>query len=197
MSKYILVIGDIVDFTDPETKEVYRGRIDEIRAGRDKKNNRDYLVRFNEPLWGIHDLAWCSKDNLELVKANSKGYTFITTSSASTISYPPIYDNSNLTIKMTDTLQKSSMSSGGMAGDNGAGSSRHQNYPWTKYYVKSDDFFDILKVAFDDTYGSEHEWHPEDLYINVSCVLEVVSNTLSNMVRINAGKPLHGVKDPS
>ena len=68
------------------------------------------------------------------------------------------------------------------------------DYPWTPYYVTSDDFFEILRVAFDDTYGSDHKWHPEDLYVNVSCVLEVVSNTLANMVRIKAGKELSGVK---
>ena len=66
--------------------------------------------------------------------------------------------------------------------------------PWLAYYVTSDDFFEILRVAFDDTYGSGHKWHPEDLYVNVSCVLEVVSNTLANMVRIKAGKELSGVK---
>jgi hypothetical protein len=69
------------------------------------------------------------------------------------------------------------------------------DHPWTPYYLTSDDFFDILKVAFDDTYGSDHRWHPEDLYINVSCVLEIVSNTLANMVRIKAGRELYGVKE--
>ena len=69
------------------------------------------------------------------------------------------------------------------------------DYPWTAYYLTSDDFFDILRIAFDDTYGSDHKWHPEDLYINVSCVLEIVSNTLANMVRTTAGKPLRGVKE--
>lgn len=66
--------------------------------------------------------------------------------------------------------------------------------PWTAYYLTSDEFFEILRVAFDDTYGSDHKWHPEDLYVNVSCVLEVVSNTLANMVRIKAGRQLYGVK---
>lgn len=68
------------------------------------------------------------------------------------------------------------------------------DYPWTAYYLTSDDFFEILRVSFDDTYGSDHKWHPEDLYVNVSCVLEIVSNTLANMVRIKAGKELHGVR---
>ena len=69
--------------------------------------------------------------------------------------------------------------------------------PWIPYYVTSDEFFDILKVAFNDTYGDKGgtPYHPEDLYANVSCVLEVVSNTLANMVRIKAGRSLHGVRE--
>lgn len=94
----------------------------------------------------------------------------------------------------------------GVAGDNGAGQDININVsskiqtstiddrPWMAYYLTSDDFFDILKVAFEDTYGSDHRWHPEDLYVNVSCVLEVVSNTLAGMVHIKAGRELRGVK---
>lgn len=110
---------------------------------------------------------------------------------------------------MKPTVTYTSNYAGGSAGDSGAYQNIHvtasntlnestiserPDYPWTPYYVTSDDFFDILRVAFDDTYGSDHRWHPEDLYVNVSCVLEVVSNTLSNMVRIKAGKELSGVK---
>ena len=95
-------------------------------------------------------------------------------------------------VSPTVTMQTSTTSYG-TAGDNGAGSSE-PTYPWSPYYLKSDEFFEILRVAFDDTYGSDHNWHPEDLYINVSCVLEVVSNTLANMVRIKAGRDLYGVK---
>lgn len=89
----------------------------------------------------------------------------------------------NIQVTASNTLNESTIS-------------KDHNYPWSPYYVTSDDFFDILKVAFDDTYGSDHRWHPEDLYVNVSCVLEVVSNTLANMVRIKAGKDLQGVKEP-
>lgn len=115
---------------------------------------------------------------------------------------------------MNPTVSYASSRAGESAGDNGAYQNIHvtasattkestvshgdgiPDYPWTPYYVTSDDFFGILKVAFDDTYGSDHRWHPEDLYVNVSCVLEVVSNTLANMVRIKAGKDLQGVKEP-
>lgn len=69
--------------------------------------------------------------------------------------------------------------------------------PWMAYYVTADDFFDILRVAYEDTYGggSETPWHPEDMYTNVSCVLEIVTNTLSNMARLKSGLPLSGIKE--
>jgi hypothetical protein len=52
-------------------------------------------------------------------------------------------------------------------------------------------------VAFDDTYGggTGTPWHPEDMYINVLTTLEVVTNTLSNMAKIKAGRPLKGIKE--
>lgn len=98
----------------------------------------------------------------------------------------PLSDWENIKINSSNNVTTSTQTIGGAMTDH--------NYPWSPYYVTSDDFFDILRVAFEDTYGSDHRWHPEDLYINVSCVLEVVSNTLANMVRIKAGKELHGVK---
>lgn len=97
----------------------------------------------------------------------------------------PLNDQHNINVTASATTKESTISH----------SDGIPDYPWTPYYVTSDDFFDILRVAFDDTYGSDHRWHPEDLYVNVSCVLEVVSNTLANMVRIKAGKELHGVKE--
>ena len=88
----------------------------------------------------------------------------------------------NINVTASSTLNKSTIS-------------ETPDYPWSPYYVTSDEFFDILRIAFEDTYGSDHRWHPEDLYINVSCVLEIVSNTLANMVRIKSGRELHGVKE--
>jgi len=69
--------------------------------------------------------------------------------------------------------------------------------PWTNYYVNADEFFSILRIAFDDTYGggSDTPWHPEDMYVNVLTTLEVVTNTLSNMANIKAGRPLKGLKE--
>jgi hypothetical protein len=73
----------------------------------------------------------------------------------------------------------------------------YNDKPWTAYYVTADEFFDILRIAYDDTYGggSETPWHPEDMYTNVSCVLEVVTNTLANMANLKSKKPLKGIKD--
>ena len=62
------------------------------------------------------------------------------------------------------------------------------------YYLTSRQFFKVLETAFNDTYGSDGEWHPEDLYTNVECVLEVVTNTLSNTMRIKSGQTARGIK---
>jgi hypothetical protein len=69
--------------------------------------------------------------------------------------------------------------------------------PWMAYYVTADEFFDILRIAYDDTYGgsSDTPWHPEDIYVNVSCVLEVVTNTLSNMAKLKSGRQVKGIKE--
>jgi len=69
--------------------------------------------------------------------------------------------------------------------------------PWTAYYVTADEFFDVLRLAFDETYGggSETPWHPEDMYVNVSTTLEIVANTLSNMANIKSGRQLKGIKE--
>jgi hypothetical protein len=184
MSKYILVAGDIVDFTDPKSGKVHRGFIDQYAKGR--PHGRDYSVKFDSP-WHGFDKAWCSQDDLELVRATSRSSTV--TFATSHITNPPLKsDPSNIKINQSGNVTTSTQTIGGKYKDH--------NYPWSPYYVTSDDFFDILRVAFDDTYGSDHRWHPEDLYVNVSSVLEVVSNTLANMVRIKAGKELSGVKIP-
>ena len=193
MSKYVLVEGDIVDFTDSATGKVHRGFIDKYQKGRDvlprtMDAKRDYLVNFDNPLWdGGHKEAWCAREDLELVRPTKTSST-VTFATNSVINPPLKSDPSNIKINQSNKVTTSTQTIG-------AGYTDH-NYPWSPYYVTSDDFFDILKVAFDDTYGSDHRWHPEDLYVNVSSVLEVLSNTLANMVRIKAGKDLSGVKAP-
>lgn len=184
MSKYILVTGDIVDFTDPTSGKVHRGFVDQYAKGR--PHNRDYYVKFDKP-WHGFDKAWCSADDLELVRSTRAMQT-VTFTASSVTDEPPKFDPSNIKINQSDKVTTSTQTFG-------SGGDSH-NYPWSPYYITSDEFFEILRVAFDDTYGSDHRWHPEDLYINVSSVLEVVSNTLANMVRIKAGKELSGVKIP-
>ena len=198
MSKYILVEGDIVDFTDSATGKVHRGFIDKYQKGRDvlprtKDAKRDYLVNFDNPLWdGGNKEAWCAWEDLELVRPTKKNPNQTITFASSHVTNPPLKsDPSNIKINQSSnvtTTTTQTFNNELKLGDH--------NYPWSPYYITSDDFFDILRVAFDDTYGSDHRWHPEDLYVNVSCVLEVVSNTLANMVRIKAGKELSGVKIP-
>lgn len=189
MSKYVLVEGDIVDFTDSTTGKVHRGFIDKYQKGRDvlprtMDAKRDYLVNFDNPLWdGGHKEAWCAREDLELVRPTKTSSTV--TFATSSVTNPPLkFDPSNIKINQSDKVTTTTQTVG-----------KDHNYPWSPYYITSDDFFDILRVAFDDTYGSDHRWHPEDLYVNVSCVLEVVSNTLANMVRMKAGKELSGVKN--
>ena len=198
MSKYILVSGDIVDFTDPTTGKIHRGFIDKYSKGRDvistrtRDQKRDYFVKFDKPLWDNgYSEAWCAKENLELVRPAKKNPNQTITFASNQVSNPISgYDTQNIKINQSSNVTTTStqtFSGGGGLGDH--------NYPWSPYYVTADDFFDILRVAFNDTYGSDHRWHPEDLYVNVSSVLEVVSNTFANMVRIKAGKDLQGVKD--
>ena len=62
-------------------------------------------------------------------------------------------------------------------------------------YLKEDDFFEILINSYKGTYGSNHYWHPGDLYINTLSVLEVVCNTLSALVDIEMGRPIRNVKE--
>lgn len=62
-------------------------------------------------------------------------------------------------------------------------------------YLTEDQFFDILINAYKDTYGGDYTWHPGDLYINVSSVLEVVCNTLQGLVDIEHGRSPKSVKN--
>lgn len=195
MGKYILIAGDVVDFTDPATKQIYRGHIRSYVKGRDPVPNlphdsrRDYLVKFDTP-WNNYDQAWCAAEDLDLVYPNK------TTSFTTSYTHEParINANQNIKINYSNRVQTSTISFGGNVGKNKETPSELER-PWTAYYVTSDDFFEILRVAFNDTYGpGDHKWHPEDLYVNVSCVLEIVSNTLSNMININSKRGLNGVK---
>jgi hypothetical protein len=89
----------------------------------------------------------------------------------------PIYSSNNITITASDF--------------------KSNDKPWMAYYVTADEFFEVLRIAYDDTYGggSDTPWHPEDMYTNVSCVLEVVTNTLSNMAKLRSGRQVKGIKE--
>lgn len=63
-------------------------------------------------------------------------------------------------------------------------------------YIKSEDFFELLKSNFDATYGgSDTEWHPEDLYVNLLVVLEVMCNTLTNNMNLRNGRTVRSIKE--
>ena len=181
-------VGDVVDFTDSTSGFVYRGVIIDHVPGRDKRGEgsnrplREYLMKFDN-LWYGYDRGWVAGEELTMVRSGKTSPTVTYTSS--TWTNKPLNDKDNIKVTASTTTKESTISH-----EDGL-----PDYPWTPYYVTPDDFFSILKVAFDDTYGSDHRWHPEDLYVNVSSVLEVVSNTLATMVRIKAGKELHGVKE--
>ena len=89
----------------------------------------------------------------------------------------------NINLDVTNKIQNSTISNG--------------DRPWMAYYVTADEFFEVLRIAYDDTYGggSETPSHPEDMYVNVSCVLEVVTNTLSNMAKLRSGRQVKGIKE--
>lgn len=190
-------VGDVVDFIDSTKGSIHRGVIINHIPGRDTRSKeigrplREYVIKFDKP-WYNYDSALVAAEDLTMIRKSSTNPTITYTSS--TWTNKPLNDKDNITVTSSSIINKSTVSQGN-AGGNGAGTKDIPDYPWSPYYVTSDDFFDILKVAFEDTYGSDHRWHPEDLYVNVSCVLEVVSNTLANMVRIKAGKELSGVKE--
>lgn len=178
-------VGDFVYFTDTTTGSVHRGYIERYQKGRDTRPAfiniapRDYLVKFDKPLWkDAYDRAWCAAADLTLISKSPSTVTF----STSTTTTKPLNDKDNIKVTTSNKITSSSITV-------------DHNYPWSPYYVTSDDFFDILRVAYDDTYGSKSKCHPEDLYVNVLSVLEVVSNTLINILNLKSGKPLEGIKD--
>lgn len=192
MSEYILIVGDVVDFVDPYTKERYRGYIDKYDPSRDTRKDRalgkrkHYYVKFDTPLWSTsYKEAWCAAEDLKLIRMGHNYFNNEHNNKTITYSYSPFtnkpIDKENIKLTATDSISQSTIT-------------QSSNKPWTAYYLTSDEFFDVLKVAFEDTYGSDHKWHPEDLYVNVSCALEIVSNTLSNMVNVKAGRQLKGIK---
>lgn len=180
-------VGDVVDFTDPSQGSIHRGVIINHVPGKDVRSAdigrpaREYVIKFDKP-WYNYDSAWVSAEDLTIVRKSKSNPTVMFTTSTTTSSSLDEKYNIKVTASNNplEDLLESTISKG-------------NTYPWSPYYITSDDFFAIMKVAFEDTYGSDHEWHPEDLYYNVSCVLEIVSNTLANMVRIKSGRELSGV----
>ena len=191
LSFYKFKVGDRVCFIDPTLNTGHNGVIEAYLEGRDKKakaynlNPKDYLVKFDKPLWNNGpDKAWCAANDLSPwntnVKSRYKNNTVTYTSSSTTTNQ---LNNYNIQIKKDNKLAESTIST--------------EERPWTHYYVTADEFFEVLRIAFDDTYGggSDTPWHPEDMYINVVSTLEIVANTLSNMAKIKSGRPLKGIKE--
>ncbi len=187
MSYYKPRVGDRVSFRDTSRATTHYGVVHEYKMGRDKRAEvykqppRDYLVLFDEPLWEEGPgQAWCSAEDLTL-SSNTPKYNVTYVTSSTLESSPRDFDFSNLILEKSNKLSSSTIST--------------SDHPWTAYYVTADDFFDILRIAYEDTYGgSDTPWHPEDMYTNVSCVLEIVTNTLSNMANIKSGRQLKGIK---
>jgi len=78
----------------------------------------------------------------------------------------------------------------------------HQNIQLNTYkptkkagYVTDEDFFAIFKNAYISTFGSNHNNHPEDMYVNASVVLEIVCNTLSGLIDLDHNREAHNVKE--
>lgn len=185
MTEYNPKPGDIVNFKNPFIGTNHRGTVLDIVSGM-QRPDRNILVKFNHPLWeGGSDKAWCSAEDLTLIwntlrKDTDMKPTVTYTSSTTTTTQ---FNNQNIKLEKDNKLAQSTIST--------------EERPWTRYYVTADEFFDVLRLAFDETYGggSDTPWHPEDMYINVSTTLEVVANTLSNMANLKAGRPLKGIKE--
>lgn len=182
-------VGDVVDFIDPTKGSIHRGVIINHIPGKDVRSKnigrplREYFIKFDKP-WYNYDSALVAAEDLTMIRQGASNPTVTYTSSTWTNS--PIINKENIKVTAATTTSNTTKTV-----------SNGPDYPWTPFYMTTDEFFDILKVAFEDTYGnkSSHRWHPEDLYINVSCVLEVVSNTLTNAARLRSGKNTAGVKD--
>jgi hypothetical protein len=185
MTKYNPKPGDIVNFKNPSLGTNHRGTV--LAIDGNKYPRRTVLVKFTHPLWdgGPYE-GWCSPEDLTLIwntlkKDTNMKPTVTYTNSSTTITSQ--FNNQNLKLEKDNKLAQSTVST--------------EERPWTRYYVTADEFFDILRVAFDDTYGggSDTPWHPEDMYINVSTTLEVVANTLANMANLKAHRPIKGIKE--
>lgn len=201
MSKYVLVVGDAVNFIDPTNGLAHRGVITEYDPNRDHNSKnfnrpeRNYLIKFDKTWHGFSD-AWAASEDCELIRTPSSHVNVNYTVSSSS------HDENkqsgiNTTLSAGNVkLQQSSITVDALGGSV-TNTLSGIDKPWIPYYVTSDEFFGLLRVAFEDTYGDKGgtPYHPEDLYVNVSCVLEVVSNTLANMVRMKAGRDLRGVRE--
>lgn len=189
MSNNKLAVGDTVEYLDKHSQKSYLGNIVNYSPGRDtwRKNfdldPRDYFVTFEQPLWeNGPNSAWCAAEDLNIIKSHKLNTPTVTyTNSSTTVTTK--YNNDNLRLEKNNKLAQSTIST--------------EERPWTRYYVTADEFFDVLRLAFDETYGggSETPWHPEDMYVNVSTTLEIVANTLSNMANLKAGRQLKGIKE--
>jgi hypothetical protein len=186
MTDYNPKPGDIVNFRNVFGVN-HRGAVVDIVSQMQRPTNRNILVKFNRPIWdGGPDIAWCAAEDLTLIwntlrrDTNMKPTVKYTNSSTTVTSQ---FDNQNLKLEKDNKLAQSTIST--------------EERPWTRYYVTADEFFDVLRLAFDETYGgsSDTPWHPEDMYVNVSTTLEIVANTLSNMANLKAGRQLRGIKE--
>jgi hypothetical protein len=186
---YKPVPGERIIFTDTSLDgRQHYGKVISWSPGRDTRAAqynmpaRDYFIGFDSPLWDNGPKqAWCAAEDLSPLSGN-----FTVTSNAN-ITYnvsntvpPEEWKDKLNNLTLTSTLQD-----------------KQEDKPWMAYYVTADEFFDVLRIAYDDTYGggSDTPWHPEDMYTNVSCVLEVVTNTLSNMAKLRSGRQVKGIKE--
>ena len=219
---YIIIPGDIVDFTDSTTGKKYRGYIDEYRKGRDEWNSlfypymqrpfselRDYLVVFDEELWAGFKQAWCAPQDLTIVrKANTTMKSNVkivdnTSATTNTVYYSGSTVSSSCEPNKgwTDLVREAKAKAKAEAEAQIEALKElnrkiaEENDRFRPYYLTSRQFFDVLETAFNDTYGSNTEWHPEDLFANVEAVLEVTTNALANAMRVKNGQSTRGVKE--
>jgi len=65
------------------------------------------------------------------------------------------------------------------------------------YYFTFEEFLDLLSIAYQDAHGKQDtgiRWHPEDLYNNISIVLDVMCSTLSNTINLKSNRQMSSIR---
>jgi hypothetical protein len=65
------------------------------------------------------------------------------------------------------------------------------------YYFTFEEFLGLLSIAYEDAHGKQDtgiRCHPEDLYNNISIVLDVMCSTLSNTINLKSNRQMSSIR---